>query len=232
MDCIKIFTTALVLISNSLISEVFFLDLSDSEVKTVLSQYSVEEVNSALSLVYQRENIFSSDADWMYYRELADFIRNRNLKIGVEIGVLYAGNADHILKYSEIESLYAIDPYDSRFFGSKVLSDVMWIKAKKRLASYNARVQLIRNFSVDAAKNFKEGSLDFVFIDGDHTGKAVRSDMQAWYGKIRSGGLVMGDDYHTNFPELMLEVDKFCKMKNASLHNFGHENRIWWFEKP
>ena len=38
-------------------------------------------------------------------------------------------------------------------------------------------------------------NLDFVFIDGDHSYKAVLLDLNDWVPKIRSGGLLIGHDW-------------------------------------
>ena len=38
-------------------------------------------------------------------------------------------------------------------------------------------------------------SLDWVYIDGDHTHRAVLADLEAFYPKVRIGGIISGDDY-------------------------------------
>lgn len=49
--------------------------------------------------------------------------------------------------------------------------------------------------SVKAARFFADKSLDFVFIDADHTYKAVTEDIKAWLPKVKPGGLLAGHDY-------------------------------------
>lgn len=49
--------------------------------------------------------------------------------------------------------------------------------------------------SVNAAKHQADGSLDFVFIDADHTYESVLADIDAWLPKVRSGGILAGHDY-------------------------------------
>jgi predicted O-methyltransferase YrrM len=56
-------------------------------------------------------------------------------------------------------------------------------------------VTALRTTSVDAAAQFEDDSIDWVFIDGDHRFSAVRADLGAWWPKVRSGGLVTGHDY-------------------------------------
>ena len=38
------------------------------------------------------------------------------------------------------------------------------------------------------------GSLDFVFIDAEHTFEAVVSDIRAWLPKVKHGGCIAGHD--------------------------------------
>jgi hypothetical protein len=49
--------------------------------------------------------------------------------------------------------------------------------------------------SIRAATLFTNSSLDFVFIDANHSYEAVLSDLHAWWPKIRPGGLLAGHDY-------------------------------------
>jgi hypothetical protein len=41
---------------------------------------------------------------------------------------------------------------------------------------------------MDFVKEVEDGSLDFVFIDGNHSFEAVREDLGAWPAKIKKGG--------------------------------------------
>jgi hypothetical protein len=55
-------------------------------------------------------------------------------------------------------------------------------------------VQPIQGASVEAAKLFDNGSVDFIFIDGDHTTEAVTADLHAWLPKLRADGVIAGHD--------------------------------------
>lgn len=59
-----------------------------------------------------------------------------------------------------------------------------------------ALVHLVRAWSLDAAKCFKDTSLDFVYIDANHRYEYVVADIAAWLPKIRSGGIISGHDYN------------------------------------
>lgn len=52
----------------------------------------------------------------------------------------------------------------------------------------------IRKTSVEAAKDFADGSVSFCFIDGDHSYKAVRDDILAWLPKVHYNSCMAGHD--------------------------------------
>lgn len=63
----------------------------------------------------------------------------------------------------------------------------------RNVASY-AGWRAIRKPSVEAAADYEDGSLDFVFIDADHAAKAVEADVRAWLPKVKPGGVLAGHD--------------------------------------
>lgn len=62
------------------------------------------------------------------------------------------------------------------------------------------RVNVIRAMSKDAVQEFNDRSLDWVYLDGDHSYDAVVQDLVWWSTKIKTGGCLMGHDY-TESPE-------------------------------
>lgn len=66
--------------------------------------------------------------------------------------------------------------------------------AMRRLKSYKG-VELIYAKSMDAVKQFKDESLDFVYIDANHEFPYIAEDLFYWSKKVRSGGIVSGHDY-------------------------------------
>ena len=53
-------------------------------------------------------------------------------------------------------------------------------------------VEIIRKTSAEASKDFGDESLDFVYLDGDHSYEAVKADLEALYPKIKAGGYILG----------------------------------------
>jgi predicted O-methyltransferase YrrM len=58
----------------------------------------------------------------------------------------------------------------------------------------------VRSLSVEAASQYADESLDLVFLDADHTYESVLADLQAWYPKVKPGGLIAGHDFVFDHP--------------------------------
>jgi len=48
---------------------------------------------------------------------------------------------------------------------------------------------------MEALNDFENRSLDFVYIDGDHTFDGVITDIVFWAQKVRHGGMIACHDY-------------------------------------
>jgi predicted O-methyltransferase YrrM len=56
---------------------------------------------------------------------------------------------------------------------------------------------LLREDSVTAANEFfSSNKIDFCFIDGDHNVDSFQKDLEAWYPKVKNGGILAGHDYN------------------------------------
>lgn len=131
--------------------------------------------------------------------------------VGAEIGVERGLYSKQLCQENHGLKLYAVDPWLAyqgyREHVSQEKLDGFFEITKQRLSGYDAH--LIRKTSVDAAKDFKDGSLDFVYLDGNHEFSHVAADISAWTPKVRKGGIVAGHDYikRKNKEYLMHVVD-------------------------
>lgn len=87
-----------------------------------------------------------------------------------------------------VDTKNAMPPAEARAFMAQSYRD-----AVHKLRGLNATI--VRKFSKDAADDVPDGSLDFVYIDGNHVLEAVTEDLTLWAPKVRSGGVVAGHDY-------------------------------------
>lgn len=81
----------------------------------------------------------------------------------------------------------------------------------------------IRKPSTEGATYVPDRSIDIVYLDGNHTTKFVRADVEAWAPKVRSGGVCCGHDYRIN------PAKPFIQVKQA-IDKYTAEHRIApWF---
>ncbi|HEX6807119.1 MAG TPA: class I SAM-dependent methyltransferase [Gemmatimonadaceae bacterium] len=60
------------------------------------------------------------------------------------------------------------------------------------------RRQVLRGTTLEVVDSIDDGSLDFAYIDGDHTLRGIVTDLVAMRPKIRAGGFLAGDDFCPN----------------------------------
>lgn len=60
--------------------------------------------------------------------------------------------------------------------------------------------------SLDASTKYPDNSLDFVFLDADHSLEGVRQDIAVWLPKLRTGGILAGHDFCSYFPAVARAV--------------------------
>lgn len=128
--------------------------------------------------------------------------------VGAEIGV-HLGDFSHcILDIARPKRLHLIDPwklfddekYSESWYGNKITQETMDLRHQSVCNRFSnaiakGQVEVIRKLSSDGLKAFGEASLDFVYIDGDHSYEGTKSDLELSLAKLKVGGLVTGDDY-------------------------------------
>lgn len=116
----------------------------------------------------------------------------------VEVGTFNGTFANEILDKTGIARLNCVDPYAVYDDFKDAINDMdveaIFAQAQRFLAGHGDRVVFVRDFSEPASRTFEDGSLDLVYIDGNHQSAYVTTDLQAWWPKVREGGLVIGDD--------------------------------------
>jgi hypothetical protein len=179
-------------------------------------------------------------------------IDSMGLKSGVEIGVDKAQFSLSILNKTKITDYYCIDTWQDNF-GSNCRpgffdedGNKRFLEAQKSLQSFidNRRATMIRKTSIEAYMGFEDGSLDFCYIDGDHSLLGIIDDLRSWVPKIKIGGICGGHDYKdgprsgiTDFFGKQLDykiktaVDDFCARYGYPLKVVGGRILSWYFIK-
>lgn len=69
-------------------------------------------------------------------------------------------------------------------------------KTNLKLLGHESIVTIIQSDTSTAAQQFEDGSVDLIFVDGDHSHEGVRKDLFAWIPKLKPEGVMFGHDYH------------------------------------
>lgn len=152
--------------------------------------------------VFGKENWFKF---WPLYREMVYKAPKDRLSKFVEVGA-FRGRSTSFLGVEIINSgkpieLYVVD----HFAGSREIH-ALGINTEPLIVQFSNNLkpvstELAGRFlvydgkSVEAAKQFVDCDLDFVFLDGSHETPDVIADIESWYPKIKPGGVIAGDDY-------------------------------------
>lgn len=146
--------------------------------------------------------------EWIDYphgrNDLAVYLADHGFNTGAEIGVEQGNFSKTMLDANPKLKLYLIDSWKSRN-GALILRDGEIIESNQSIIDQFFRntinklkqydVDIMRCTSKNAVKKFKDKSLDFVYIDADHSFDAVMFDIIKWSAKVRNGGIVSGHDY-------------------------------------
>lgn len=176
-------------------------------------------------------------------------------KAGAEIGVAHGKYSEVLMEANPEMTLYGVDPY-------QVYKGYKDYALKRTMASLKAdahvrldrfpNYKFVEKFSADAAQDFEDNSLDFVYIDANHADPYVSEDIRVWTPKVKSGGIVSGHDYarvagREHEPSqryaVISAVDSYTKLHSIQLYIWGLNSkadptlkrdgsRSWMFVQP
>jgi len=152
--------------------------------------------------------------------------------IGVEVGVCNGVTSElYAQEIPNIKKLYAVDNYPSfvDWDGTRVTEERQtetMRRCKERLTKYS-NIELVFKTSVEFGESLEDNSIDFVFIDGDHSFNATLKDIQTYWPKVKKGGVFAGHD--TNLQTVSDAVNEFFKGENVKITTV--ENNAWFIIK-
>lgn len=138
---------------------------------------------------------------------IADIIINNNYDSFVEVGVK-RGDFSHYIITNTSALVVMVDPWTINQENKTPEED--WIFVNQRFKEFGLRAQLVRMFSVDAAKMLEKEKFDVVYIDALHDYTSVRDDINAWYPLVNNGGILAGHDYSEHWPGVLDAVQEFA----------------------
>ena len=129
-------------------------------------------------------------------------ITERHLETVAEIGVSRGVFAQALLEGCPgITTYYLVDPWRHLEDWNKPLnkSDAefsgVFKAALDRTAPWETKRVILRGRTTEVIDEISDGSLDLVYVDGDHTLRGISIDLIRTWPKVRPGGLLGGDDF-------------------------------------
>ncbi len=148
-----------------------------------------------------------------------------------EIGVWRGDFSQEILLNVNPKELILVDPwiYDVKIRGcapqvkgNEPINQKFFDDAKNSTYNKFERfdfVKILNMNSENASKKFNDNYFDYIYIDGEHSYKAVIKDLKSWYPKLKINGKIFGDDFYWR------EKDNSFSVKKA-YEDFIKENKI------
>jgi hypothetical protein len=141
---------------------------------------------------------------------------------GAELGAHTGKFTEQMLSRYRRLNIYAVDTWITRPMYETY--DFLEVRRQfdRRMRPFASRVRVLHMDTLAAAAYVPDGSLDFVFIDADHSYEAVSADIDAWRGKVKPGGILCGHDYgHSRFPGVAQAVDERFAVEVLP-------DNVWW----
>jgi len=179
-----------------------------------------------------------------YGREkLLDYIKNFliDIDIAVEVGTYKGDFGQQIIDKTSPNTFYAVDPlrlfpgmisYPGFEFDSQESLDALAEKVSNRFS--NQGHILLRGTSKEQSTTFENESVDFVYIDGDHTYEGCKLDIDLWWPKIKQGGILAGHDFCNSVNSktglkfgVIQAVTEFVEKNNLKLYTTNESYASW-----
>jgi SAM-dependent methyltransferase len=172
--------------------------------------------------------------EWLYDRMISRALANAIfVEVGCWMGKSTAYCARRIHEGAKSITFYAVDTWEGSPNEPAMVESVaqaggsvfdLFLRNMEE-AGVIESIRPLKMLSVAAARLFADKTLDFVFIDADHTVDAVQSDIAAWRPKIKSGGTLAGHDWNT-YGSVQQAVTLMLS------RNFTVEGNCWIHQSP
>lgn len=143
-------------------------------------------------------------------------------KLGAEIGVAEGKFSTFILKTIPDLNFLGVDPWevDDEDPRSKIIGTGAAIERLHEATECYDKYKnafICRMTSMNAVQTIDKESLDFIYIDGNHTFDFVMSDLIEWSRRVRLGGIIAGHDYYRfRWAGVVDAVDIYTRMHRVS----------------
>ena len=141
------------------------------------------------------------------------FAREAEARQVAEIGVYRGRFAARLLAdCPAIETYYMVDPWRNLEDWNKPANtsddafERIFREAMERTSEHEAKRVVLRGTTTEVIDHVPDSSVDFAYIDGDHTLRGITIDLIRVFPKVRPGGWIGGDDFT---PSIWQHADEY-----------------------
>lgn len=162
------------------------------------------------------------------YLEAIERAPNDKPSLFVELGVwfgqsmCFAGveiiNSNKPIKLHGIDSFLRGDQPSS----DSPVDEIRYSEALRYTDPVKDYIKIIKADTYDGSLLYEDETIDFLFIDANHTYEGVLKDLVSWYPKVKKGGMVCGHDYELYWSGVVQAVDEFIGKDNIKMDTGSH----------
>jgi hypothetical protein len=146
--------------------------------------------------------------------------------VGIELGVAKGIFSKRMIESGKFISYYGVDLYSD-------IHDTEEYKNALKYIGLSENYKLLRMSFDDALDLFDDEYFDFIYIDGfAHTGEEGGKSIADWFCKLKNGGVLAGDDYHSDWPLVKWAVNDFVKKTGLTLNVMRCVENIQYCKYP
>lgn len=147
-----------------------------------------------------------------------------------EIGVDKGEFSKLILEKCSPKHLYLIDPWIAmtKIDVTDNSHSAKFSQVKEMFAQHD-NVTIIKKISTEALEDIEDESLDWIYIDGDHSYQGCKQDLDNYDKKVKTDGFICGHDWVTkdkNGFGVNQAVNEFISEKNYILRGLTNEENF------
>ena len=137
--------------------------------------------------------------------DIAGYCEDSKFKVGAELGVKLGEFASHTLsQWTSCTTYVLVDlwAHQVNYMDIANTDDEEQEKTMKTALStlepFRDKLEVCRNYTTVCATQYPDDFFDYVYVDARHDYKGVTQDLDAWWPKLKDGGIFSGHDYVTN----------------------------------
>lgn len=131
-------------------------------------------------------------------------------KTMIEIGSYMGESTMMFASVGIFDTIHSIEPHNGSEEFNK-LYEYSWEDVKKEYKINTRHFNNIvhhQDYSYNVVDKFEDSSIDFIYIDAEHTYESVKRDLELYLPKLKKGGIIGGHDYHEVWPGVCKAIDE------------------------